>query len=515
VIGLVLVGCSTAADQPAGPGQSSPQPLTQADLRWLNRVTFGVDSATVTRYQKAGRIAFLDEQLRAPLQDPPDLATAIGALTIAQQSAERLFRAVLAEERRINTLPNEDEKQRARTALDERGKQVAYETAKRHLMRALYSPAQLREQMTWFWMNHFSVYVDKASVRWTLGEYEERAVRAHALGKFHALVLATVKAPAMLDYLDNAQSAAGHLNENYARELLELHTLGLGGGASGSRYSQYDVQELARVLTGVGINATNGAPGLPPWQQSLYMRDGLFEFNPARHDFGAKAVLGRLVPGAGFAEAEQAVALLSQDPATARFISRKLATYFVADDPPTRLVDTMAETFRRSDGDIAMVLRVLFSSPELATLLAEAPAGAGKFKDPLQFVVSSLRLAYDGKVISNYKPVISWLSQLGEPLYGRVTPDGYALVEPAWTSPGQLVKRFEIARAIGAGSADLFNTDDNQLGPRVGVPTLKNGLFHEAIEPTLSVRTREVLGRTVSEQEWNTVLLASPDWMQR
>jgi len=130
VIGLVLVGCSTAADQPAGPGQSSPQPLTQADLRWLNRVTFGVDSATVTRYQKAGRIAFLDEQLRAPLQDPPDLATAIGALTIAQQSAERLFRAVLAEERRINTLPNEDEKQRARTALDERGKQVAYETAK-------------------------------------------------------------------------------------------------------------------------------------------------------------------------------------------------------------------------------------------------------------------------------------------------------------------------------------------------------------------------------------------------
>src|SRR5262249_40224337 len=150
--------------------------------------------------------------------------------------------------------------------------------------------------------------------------------------------------------------------------------------------------------------------------------------------FGAKVVLGRLIPGSGFSEVEQAVMLLSQDPATARFISRKLLTYFVADDPPPRLVETMTETFRRSDGDLAAVLRVLVSSPALARLLAETPAGSGKFKSPLQFVVSSLRLAYDGKVVSNYKPVISWLSQLGEPLYGRTTPDGYALVEPAWTS---------------------------------------------------------------------------------
>ena len=515
VVSLVLTGCSTAADQPARGPQPSVSRLAQSDLRWLNRVTFGLDSATVARYREVGRAGFLDEQLQAPLPDPPDLATAIGTLTITRQRAEQLLRGVRTEQQRINTLAGEDDKQRARTALNQSGNQLAYETTKRHLMRALYSPGQLREQMTWFWMNHFSVYAAKASVRWTLGEYEECAVRAHALGKFRALVLATVRSPAMLDYLDNAQSAAGRLNENYARELMELHTLGVSGGASGSRYSQQDVQELARALTGVGINATDSVPRLPPPRQALYLRDGLFEFNPARHDFGAKTLLGRHIGGAGFPEVEEAVTLLSRDPATARFISRKLATYFVADDPPPRLVETMAETFRRSDGDIAAVLRVLFLSPELATLLAQAPAGTGKFKDPLQFVVSSLRLAYDGKVISNYRPVVGWLNQLGEPLYGRVTPDGYALVEPAWTSSGQLVKRFEIARAIGAGSAGLFNTEDNQPGPRVAFPMLNNRLFYEAIEPTLSARTREALGRTASQQEWNTVLLASPDWMQR
>jgi uncharacterized protein (DUF1800 family) len=512
---LVLTGCSTVAEQPTRPRPPSPPPLTQGDLRWLNRVTFGLDSATVARYRDLGRAGFLDEQLQARTPDPPELATAIGALTITQQTAEQLLRAVRAEQRRINTLDSEDEKQRARTALNQNGNQLAYETAKRHLIRALYSPAQLREQMTWFWMNHFSVYAGKGSVRWTLGEYEERAVRAHALGNFRALVLATVKSPAMLDYLDNAQSAVGHLNENYARELMELHTLGVSGGASGSRYSQQDAQELARVLTGVGINATDSVPQLAPPRRTLYLREGLFEFNPARHDFGAKTLLGRRIAGAGFREVEEAVTLLSRDPATARFLSRKLATYFVADDPPPWLVETMAETLRQSDGDISAVLRVLFLSPELATLLAQAPAGVGKFKDPLQFVVSSLRLAYDGKVISNYRPVVGWLAQLGEPLYGRVTPDGYALVEPAWTSSGQLVKRFEIARAIGAGSAGLFNTEDTQPGPRIGFPMLSNRLFYETIEPALSVRTREALGRTVSQQEWNTVLLASPDWMQR
>src|SRR5207245_6991108 len=136
-------------------------------------------------------------------------------------------------------------------------------------------------------------------------------------------------------------------------------------------------------------------------------------------------------------------------------------------------------------------------------------------KDPMQFVVSSLRLAYEGKTLTNYHAVTGWLQQLGEPLYSRVTPDGYPLTEPAWTSSGQIVRRFEIARAIGSGSAGLFNGEDNKPGPRTGFPMLSNRLFYEAIESTLGIRTREALAQTVSQQEWNTVLLAAPEWQDR
>src|SRR6516165_10824696 len=260
-------------------------------------------------------------------------------------------------------------------------------------MRALYSPAQLREQMTWFWMNHFSVYSGKGSVRWTLGEYEERVIRAHALERFAELVLASIKSPAMLDYLDNAQSAVGRLNENYARELMELHTLGVSGGASGSRYTQQDVQELARVLTGVGINLTDTTPKFGPPRAALYIRRGLFEFNPARHDTGEKTVLGTKIHGKGFDEVEEAVTLLCRQPATARFISTKLAQYFVADDPPPALVDRMARTFTKTDGSISAVLHEMFLDKELLAALNVPAPRVEKFKDPMQFVVSSLRMA--------------------------------------------------------------------------------------------------------------------------
>jgi len=150
----------------------------------------------------------------------------------------------------------------------------------------------------------------------------------------------------------------------------------------------------------------------------------------------------------------------------------------------------------------------------LAALNAPTPRLV-KFKDPMQFVVSSLRMAYDGRTLTNYRPVTGWLQQLGEPLYGRVTPDGYPLTEGAWTSPGQMVRRFEIARAIGSGSAGLFNDDNNKPGSAVGFPMLTTRLFYEAIEPTLGAQTHAALGRTTTQQEWNTMLLASPEWMSR
>jgi uncharacterized protein (DUF1800 family) len=511
-VSIVLGGLVAA---PAASRPAVPVTLTRGELRWLTRVTFGIDTATVARYRAVGREKFLDEQLHPPASDPANLTAAIAAIPVTQQTALARLTANRAEQLRINALTNEDDKQQARNGLNQAGNQALYETTKRQLMRALESPSQLREQMTWFWMNHFSVFSGKANVRWTLAEYEEQAVRAHALGRFSDLVMATATSPAMLEYLDNAQSAAGKINENYARELMELHTLGVSGGPSGSAYTQADVQELARVLTGAGLNLTGVAPKLPANQQALYVRRGLFEFNPARHDGGAKTVLHHAITGKGLSEIEDAVALLCRQPATARYISTKIATYFVADEPPAALVGRMTRTFQKTDGSIAAVLREMFlDSAFIAALNTSTPA-IEKFKDPMQFVVSSMRLAYDGKTITNYHPAIGWLQQLGEPLYGRVTPDGYPLTEAAWSSSGQLVRRFEIARAIGSGNAGLFNNDDNTPGPATGFPLLTSRLFFNAIDPALGARARDALGRTSSQQEWNTILLASPDWMQR
>jgi uncharacterized protein (DUF1800 family) len=284
VASLVLAG---AAGVPARSTAAVSAPLTRGDLRWLGRVTFGIDTETVARYRALGRVRFLDQQLHPAAGDPASLAAAIAAIPVTQQTAQARILANRAEQQRITALTSDDDKQKARGALNQAGNEVIYETTKRQLMRALQSPSQLREQMTWFWMNHFSVFSGKANVRWTLAEYEEQAIRANALGRFSDLVLATATSPAMLEYLDNAQSAVGRINENYARELMELHTLGVSGGRSGSTYTQADVQELARVLTGVGLNVTDTAPHVPTSQQAFYVRRGLFEFNPARHDFGA------------------------------------------------------------------------------------------------------------------------------------------------------------------------------------------------------------------------------------
>jgi uncharacterized protein (DUF1800 family) len=302
----------------------------------------------------------------------------------------------------------------------------------------------------------------------------------------------------MLQYLDNNQNAVGHINENYARELMELHTLGVGSG-----YTQDDVQQLARVLTGVGINVGTPPKLKPEWQKS-YRRSGAFEFNPARHDFGTKTLLGRTIEGSGFGEVEESVALIVKQPACARYISQELAVYFVADNPSPALVERMAQTFVKTDGDIAAVLRTMFLAREFNASLG------GKFKDPMRFVVSSVRFAYDGRPIGNARPMLNWLNGLGEAPFGRATPDGYPLTELSWASSGQMSRRFEIARAIGSGSAGLFDPEDGGAGTG-GFPQLSNRLYFETVEPFLAVHTREALSRATSSQEWNTFLLASPD----
>jgi len=309
--------------------------------------------------------------------------------------------------------------------------------------------------------------------------------------------------PAMLRYLDNDQNAAGRINENYARELMELHTLCVDGG-----YTQRDVQELARVLTGNGVNQGTTNPGLKKELQSYYVRRGLFEFNPARHDFGDKVLLGQPIRAKGLAELNEALDRLALHPSTARFISRKLAVYWLTDDPPAALVNRMAQAFEQSKGDIAATLKVLFSAPEFAN-------ASPKFKDPMHYVVSAVRLAYDQKAILNVNPIFNWLNRMGEPLYGRVTPDGYPLNGHAWDSPGQMATRFEIAKAIGSGSAGLFKTDGPQGQERAAFPQLSNALYFQSIAKTLQPATTKALDQAASPQEWNTFLLSSPEMMYR
>jgi len=476
--------------------------FTSDDIAWLRRDSFGLNTATVTQYRTLGRKALLSKQLNDQLGDtlPASIAAQIDSYEAFHTPLDQLLVALQQQQQQLRTMPDGPEKQAANKAIQAHGNEVVLEAQQAALLHAIYGPNQLKEQLVWFWLNHFSVYAAKGRVRWELADYEQNVVRAHALGKFRDLVMATLQSPAMLEFLDNAQNAKGHVNENYARELMELHTLGVNSG-----YTQQDVQQLALILTGVGIAPVDGKPqNFNPKMAPLVVQGGLFQFNPQRHDFSDKVLLGKTIKGSGYDEVKQAVDLIVRQPACAQFISRKLAEYFVADNPPPALVTKMAQTFQRTDGDIAQVMRVMFESRDLAVDTGK------KFKDPSQFIVSSVRLAYEDAPIVNAQPLVNWLNQLDQPLFGRITPDGWPLDGDAWSSSGQMAKRFDIAHAIGTGNNQLF-TPVGSTARGAGFPMLTTRLYYDAIDPYLSKATHDALAKATSQQEWNTFLLSSPD----
>ena len=501
VVGL-LAGCA-AQPLPAPPaaGTSSQQEIAVA-----NRVTWGINGAVARELSLQGLARWLDGQLSPGDDDglPPEIASRIASLRISKESAADLARDMERQRRAAEAVKDDEQKKRAKAAYRQQLTGLAREAATRSLLRAVYSHNQLREHMTWFWMNHFNIHQYKGNLRALVGDYEEHAIRAHALGRFRDLVAATLRHPAMIRYLDNERNAVNRINENYARELLELHTLGVDGG-----YTQGDVQELARVLTGVGIDMAEGAPKMRADRRRDYVREGLFEFNPMRHDYGPKVLVGHSIRGQGLAEVDEVLDIICRHPATARFVSRKLAAFFVADDPPPGLVERMARVFQASDGDIAAVLRVMIDSPEFAKSLGT------KFKDPVHYVVSAVRLASDATPIVNASPMIDWLARLGEAPYSRQTPDGYPLGEASWSSPGQMMTRFEIARAIGSGSAGLFRPEGSNAADVPAFPRFSSAFYYNAFEATLAPGTRAALEKAGSAQEWNAFLLASPDFMYR
>ncbi len=512
---LFLAACVTTAGRG---GQTSVSP---ADLAWLDRLTFGVDSRMLSNFQAGGRDAYLAAQLTPPGEAlPPEVAAAISRLTTAGRSLTDTYAFVQAEEARIAALPNDEAKSESRNALRRAGHDAATEAKSRLLMRALYGQDSLNQQLVWFWLNHFSVFEGKARIGFWLADYEAHAIRAHALGHFRDLVLATAQHPAMLEYLDNAQNAQGHINENYARELLELHTLGVNGG-----YTQSDVEALAHVLTGFGLRGAQQPKGNPRLGK-LPRTDGVFLFNPGRHDYGPKRLFSQPLRSRGYDELIEAVDRIVKQPACAEFIVRKLAVYFVGDDPPPALVARGVATFRRTDGDIREVLRTLLTAPEFPALLGH------KYKDPMHFVTSAYRLAYDGRAVTDTKPLQEALRTLDQGLFGRQTPDGYPLTSGAYTSSGQLAKRIEVARAIGAGALAAVPVAISRVagkspgtGPgsdrsiastasaaNGGFAQLSNRLYFQVIEPRLTAQTRHTLGEARSAQEWNALLLASPEF---
>ncbi|MGL4290643.1 MAG: DUF1800 domain-containing protein [Phreatobacter sp.] len=507
---LPLLAIAFAAVTLAPGRLDAAEPLHPApsahDLALVNALTWGANASTMARFQAVGVERWLADQLHPPV-DTGLPATAQGAIDAAMPGTRSLFDAVTAfdqQGREANQIGDPEQKKAAQQAFQQALNAEARAAASAAILRALYAPDQLRERMAWFWFNHFNIHQYKANIRVMLGDYEARAIRPHALGRFRDLLAATLSHPAMLRYLDNADNAAGRINENYAREIMELHTLGVGSG-----YTQHDVEELARILTGVGIDARPENPRLRPELQAQLVRNGLFEFNPARHDYGDKVFLGQPIKGRGFAEVEEALDILVRQPATATRVARQIATYFVADTPPETLVRRMAEAFRQSDGDIAAVLAAMIRAPEFSAAIDAAP----KFKDPVRFVFSAVRLAYDDRVILNTTPVQNWLNRLSQGLYNHATPDGYPLASPAWSGPGQMMVRFEIARQIGSGTAGLFKPEGPNATEEPAFPLLQNALYFNGLRQRLGASTSAALTKAISPQDWNTLFLSSPEFM--
>ena len=391
-------------------------------------------------------------------------------------------------------------------SLNDRGNRLAQQIIAAKMTRAIFSERQLLEVMTDFWENHFSVFSGKMPTRFSLLEYDRDVIRPNALGKFRDLLGAVAKSPEMLYYLDNWQSQADSLhdnlaeltnlkkarsardsariraavrkrrqglNENYGRELLELHTLGVGGG-----YTQHDVIEVARALTGWTIDDPRGGGG--------------FVFRPEMHDASPKVVLGhRLAAGRGIEDGEEVLDVLSRHPATAHFIASKLVRYFVNDSPPASLVDRVAAVFLKTDGDIREVLATIVSSPEFYSRAAYK----AKVKTPFELVVSTMRAMSQSPDTTPRTAQLS--ARLGQPVFGRLTPDGWPDDAEAWINSGAILNRINFGTVAANGGIPGVAVDRWSRAER-----LQSEPFAEQVDGVVG----ELLGGEASPETWSILL---------
>lgn len=469
----------------------------------INRETWGIKATrkaiselSEKNIQSHGKINISSDGL------PIEISSYISNMQIEKTNIVELVQKMYFKKKSIRTIKDIQKRKIYKLDYEMQMSELANEARRKFILRSIYSQDQLCEQMVWFWMNHFNVYSNRRDIRAMVGNYEQ-TLRDNAFGKFREILEATLRHPAMLRYLDNDRNSVGRMNENYARELMELHSMGVGAG-----YSQNDVQALARILTGVGVRVGSDSPRLKPELESLYVRSGLFEFDPERHDFGKKRFLGSVIKGRGWDEVEQALDLIAASPATARHVSTQIAIYFMGENPADAVIQEMTNEFQRSEGSIGAVLRTMMVHPEYTASIGKS------FKNPVQYTISAIRITYGDRIILNVQPVVNWIRNMGASLYARQTPDGYGINSSAWSGPGQMAARFDVAREIGSGGGLLFGSPARAATDEQ-IPDIRRNVYESNYRYLISEHTRSVLAKADGKKEWNILFLSSPEFMHR
>jgi uncharacterized protein (DUF1800 family) len=484
VAGDIHTQAQSAPLQPLAPPFKGRLPISEltedeAVLHALNRLGYGPRPGDLERIQRMGLENWIDRQLHPEKISEPILQARLGQVPAANLNSQALLAEYPqpdAAAKRLGMSVDEYRKQMDAQAHPPQGvrpkpsklpQEALNQLQQAKTLRAIYSERQLQEQLTDFWFNHFNVFANKDLDLWLLASYERDVIAPRVLGRFSDLLGATAKSPAMLFYLDNylsadpqaAQRLKAHpeklrgrqnaelppvgkrgLNENYGRELMELHTLGVDGG-----YTQQDVAEVARCFTGWTIRNARSKPE--------------FAFDDRVHDPQAKRVLGRKIHAGGIKDGERVLDLLARDPHTAHHIALELAQHFVSDTPPGTLVDRMAVSFRKSQGDLREVTRVMIYSPEFWSRAAYR----AKIKRPFELVVSAARAL--GADVDTALPLVNWVTRIGEPLYQCLPPTGYSDKASAWVNAGALLNRLNFALTL---AGNRLAGSEVQIAPLLG-----------------------------------------------
>ncbi len=523
---LAITGAALSAQKTEPAWPANPDDRTIAHV--LNRLGFGAAPGDIDRVRRIGLAAYIEQQLHPARLADERIAPLIASLQTIHRTPAELAQlyyvpAMMARQAQQKQgtaqepgMVSQEPAARPLTDVQRGDRMMLIELAQQKILRAAYSERQLEEVLVDFWFNHFNVFAGKGPTRWYVAEFERVAIRPHVFGSFRDMLQAVAESPAMLFYLDNWQSAAPQapsmprpgrsnapgaqnrrargLNENYARELMELHTLGVDGG-----YTQHDVQEVARAFTG--------------WTIAGPRQGGSFLFSAQMHDEGEKVVLGRTIKaGGGKKDGEQVLDILATHPSTARHIALKLARRFVTDNPPPAVVDRAAQRFSETRGNLREVVRSIVTSPEFFG----PTAYRAKIKTPFEFVISAVRasgLDMTAGTAINVQPFVQVLRELGMPLYMCQPPSGFPDKAQAWVNTGALLSRMNFA--VGLASGRVRGVRSISTRDTIPLPVSHHAIVSRVMADDVSESTRATVAKATSAAQAVALLLGSPEFQKR